>query len=128
VPTRRKAAVFLTEIVVGEQVWDGTRGECRTMPTEEYDRVADAADELFTQLVRRVDWNRTMMEAQGRHLALDHDRYWETCGECVAEALLFDDHFAMGVKDWTARPHVPKRTTVVDWPEVFASALRYRRK
>jgi hypothetical protein len=50
----------------------------------------DKADALFVELVRHIDWNRVLIEAQIRHSALhEPDRDFDAvCGECLRKALL----------------------------------------
>jgi hypothetical protein len=101
VPIRDRIAEDIAHDVVGRQVWNGLTGECSTMPTEAWERVKSAADLLFERIVSRVDWSRVLIEAQGRHLGLDHSG--ELCGPCLRDALLSKDRWA----DPTAAPPPP---------------------
>lgn len=94
-PVRDKAVVRVAQQLTGIQDWDGRTGECKSMPTEDFYGVVEMVDSLFVRIAEMVDWNRVLLEAQGRHLTLEHDEnrgYDDTpCGECVFEALLSRD-------------------------------------
>ncbi len=56
--------------------------------------VTDGGEELWDLIVDCMDWNRVLLEANTRHLTLDHgadeslyDMETHLCGECIAEAL-----------------------------------------
>ena len=93
-PEIDKMANRIMEMRHGPQVFDGRTSTCVTMP-DWYDRWEVVLKELKTTL-RAVDWNRVLLQAQGRHLALGHDYGdYEPCGECVMEALLIEDTFPL---------------------------------
>ena len=139
-PNSQRVALCVTHAVVGVQVWNGARGECVTMPTGTYDHVMAAAAALLELVAQAIDWPRLLAEAERRHDAL-HDRQQAApssvrrsiaprstgvCGECLREALLAHGdtgHFQV----WNEEPVVERRGKDVDWPVVFADALKHRR-
>jgi hypothetical protein len=56
----------------------------------------DPAD-TYRTLIDSIDWNRVLLEAQSRHLTLDHSGDY-TCGVCIAAALLVKETWP----DWLA--------------------------
>lgn len=73
----------------------------REIPMDDYYREFDDA---FVAVVEAIDWNRVMLEATTRHLALKHQNEFEeygdeVCPECLCEALL-----APSWQDWQDRP------------------------
>lgn len=110
---RDRVVEQLTTDVVGVQWWDNSRGhECTTMPTEAYYQTRDAANVLYERIVQRIDMNRILLEAVGRHCADGHDEdavIGNICGPCVTEALLAEGHWWDGPRkpvdqgqDWLA--------------------------
>lgn len=91
-PERDKAVTFLTEDLIGSQLWDGRDGECKTMPKADYYAVRDLVDAMFVRLVERMNTNRVLQEASvrcDRSGHKEHDDIFPTpCGECLADALL----------------------------------------
>ncbi|TDC34240.1 hypothetical protein E1211_18000 [Micromonospora sp. 15K316] len=125
-PVRRNIVSRLTQRVVGVHTWNGLTGEPVTISRENWDRAVDAADELYDEVVRAVDWNRILIEALGRHFQLDHDGE-QPCGECVREALLYDERAGLSaLHPWRERPAVPERETHPDWAAVCAELVRCR--
>lgn len=131
-PNRLAVINVLTQDVLGAQQWNGLRGECVTMPTDDYDAVKDAMAAILERAVRAVNWNRLLREAAGRHLQLhpDHEpdaRDWNAatgvCGDCLAEALLTDD---MGAPNWDEHPTSPRAHESRDWPAVVAEHFHHR--
>lgn len=106
-PVRERLVTALTEDAIGAQWWDNSRGhECKSMPTDDYYRTRDAAEVLFERIIDRVDWNRVMLEASGRHFdllragahpvrGLDLADAFDgiICADCLREALLADETF-----------------------------------
>lgn len=63
----------------GDQEYDG----------KVYDEDFNRIDKLWVSIIDSIDWNRVMLEATTRHIALDHsDPRVGACHECVQEALL----------------------------------------
>lgn len=123
----------LAQDVVGRHVWNGARGECTTMPTEQYDATEEAMASVLERVVVAVDWPRLLMEASWRHEQLHPDRkesarYWSeaagVCGECLAEAMLTT---RPGAPDWESEPAARLTRQAVDWPSVVMASLAYRR-
>ncbi|MGC4886603.1 hypothetical protein [Micromonospora sp. DT227] len=129
-PVRRNIVRGLVQRVVGVHVWNGLIGEPVTIPRPVWDRVQDAADQLYEEVVRRIDWKRIYIEASARHLQLHGHRDGAPCGDCIEQALLYDERgFGLSaLHPWTEAPVVPERTTRPDWAGVFADALRWRRE
>ncbi|MFG1872059.1 hypothetical protein [Micromonospora arborensis] len=128
-PIRRNIVRDLVHRIVGAQVWDGLRGEPVTMPLAEWELVVDAADQLYDEVIRRIDWQRIHIEATSRHLQVHEWRGDGPCGECFQQALLYDENgFGLSaLHRWAETPTVPERKTRPDWVPIFASALRWRR-
>lgn len=123
----------LAQDVVGRHVWNGARGECTTMPTDQYDATEEAMAAVLERAVVAIDWPRLLMEASWRHMELhpdrkETDRYWSeatgVCGECLAEALLAT---RTGSPDWDRHPAAQLTRQAVDWPTVVTASLRHRR-
>jgi hypothetical protein len=123
----------LAQDVVGRHVWNGARGECRTMPTDQYDATEEAMAAVLERVVVAVDWPRLLMEAAWRHAELhperkESERYWSeatgVCGECLAEAMLAT---RTGSPDWERNPAAELTRQSVDWPAVVAASLQHRR-
>lgn len=127
-PVRRNIVRDLVHRVIGVQVWDGLRGEPVTIPRAEWDLVVDAADQLYDEVIRRIDWKRIHIEASGRHIQLHEWRDEAPCGECIQQALLFDEN-GLGLSalhKWTELATIPPREARPDWAQAFAAALRWR--
>lgn len=121
-PVRRQASGWLTEQIVGRQVWDGRNGQCVSIPTEKYDTLESTMDKMFVAFVQQIDWNRVCLEAEGRCLSLDHTHSENACGESIQEALLTLDRYQL---DWSTERHAFQPD--IDWPQAVADNLRYRR-
>lgn len=133
-PVRETLASRLTTDVCGTQVWDGLTGTCQTMPTEDWDAVQAAMNQLLLLIGERCDWKRLLLEAHQRCLMLDHrclaedhddqHAYGHPCGESVHAA------FARGGKsgswqNWENDPGPQEPDWVdVDWgPHPWASTV-----
>lgn len=128
-PVRRNVVRALVQRVVGIHTWNGLLGEPVTIPRTEWDRAVDSADQLYDELVREIDWSRILIEAQARHIQVHIDRHPTPCGECVREALLYDER-GLGLSalhKWTDEPTIPRRETSPDWPQAFSELVRWRR-
>ncbi|WP_047891768.1 hypothetical protein [Micromonospora sp. RV43] len=128
-PVRRNIVRGLVHRVVGIHVWNGLTGEPVTIPRQMRKRVVDAADQLYDEVIRRIDWKRIHIEANSRHLQLHEFRGEGPCAECIQQALLYDEA-GLGLSRlhrWTEMPTIPERKTCPDWAAVFADALRWRR-
>lgn len=86
-----------------------------TMPYAEFrERIMDPIEFAYERVVDSMDWNRVMLEAMARHLALDHATTqadkpgfpWgpDICPECICEALLADTTHV----SWNAEPVSPR--------------------
>lgn len=134
-PNSERVALVLTEAVVGPQVWQ--HGICDTMPDAEWERTKLAAVAVLELVARAIDWPRLLADAEWRHHKLhrgttpkDYGSYQpitrDVCGECLHEALLAHG-FPGHAQDWAKEPKVTRRAELVDWPQVFAETVRYRR-
>jgi hypothetical protein len=78
------------------------------MPRDDFDeRVWLPAQKLYEAIIDRIDWNRVLLEASARHIALDHpdeDYYGMVCPECVCEALLATETHT----SWERQPTIPR--------------------
>lgn len=106
-PERRKAISAITENMLGGPwVWDGRTGEIRegqSITTAEWHRGCRTTARYFDQFMERIDWNRVLLTAQGRHAVLKeqrakgHDKlpddefYGDPCGACLRAAVLADE-------------------------------------
>lgn len=87
-----------------------------TMPREEFrERFSDPIERIYERVVDSIDWNRVMIEAWQRHMAVGHgaegeaDEYSfpftpQICPECLCEALLADDTSPR----WSEEPKAPR--------------------
>lgn len=134
-PNSERVALILTEAVVGPQVWQ--YGICDTMPDELYEETKLAAVAVLELAARAVDWPRLLFEAEWRHRELhrnapapDPTGYTpisrDVCGECLREALLSHGYSGYS-QDWRVEPTAKRRAEHLDWPKIFAEAIRYRR-
>lgn len=123
----------LAQDVVGRHVWNGARGKCQTMPTDQYDATEDAMAAVVERVVVAIDWPRLLMDAAWRHAELHPDRKerdWYrseatgVCGECLAEALLTT---RTGSPNWERHPAAELTRQAVDWPSVVGASLQHRR-
>lgn len=131
-PNRQRVIKSLAQDVVGAQVWNGLTGECKTMPTEAYERVEDAMASILERVTRAVDWPRLLEEASWRHNQVHPDYKGDrrpavlvsgVCGECLAEALLADGY---GAPNWEKHPVAPREHGDVDWPAAVADNVKHR--
>jgi hypothetical protein len=93
-------------------------GICQSMPDKEYRGVSELVEALYVRMVESTDWNRVILEASTRHLALDHDppedrgvRLFAVegiCGECLNEALLAVSFGGKFDTDWKREPISPR--------------------
>lgn len=122
----------LTQDVLGGQVRNGLTDTYVNMPTEDHDRVEEAAAAILERVARAVNWDRLLMEAHWRHMELhpDHkaeDRYQptasEVCGECLREALLSEERYT---PDWKRHPSKPLEHDNTDWPTIVSEELEHR--
>lgn len=123
-PVRSKAVATIFSLLMGDQPYhfNNLPGHATAtvngvvMPREEFDeKYMDPIERVFERVVDSIDWNRVMLEALSRHLALekdpDHDPRgvgadWDDllCPECLCEALLADDT----IVSWKDRPKAPR--------------------
>lgn len=122
----------LTQDVLGNQQRNGLTDTYVKMPTQDHDRVEEAAAAILERVARAVDWDRLLMEAHWRHMELhpDHeteDRYQptapEVCGECLREALLSEERYT---PNWERSPTTPLTRQKLDWPTIVAEELEHR--
>jgi hypothetical protein len=74
---------------------DGPR---RVMNIDAYEQRYGA---VYEHVVKKIDWNRVILEASGRHLRVGHEDRDNgladlICGECIEAALLAEETFP----DW----------------------------
>lgn len=117
-PVRAKAAATLANTLTGglsfnnleDTVKLGPLGERTTVSYDEYEATYDAA---YVAVIDSIDWNRVLIGATQRHLALqeigEHGEPFgdfgdELCPECVCEALLARE----GWPNWKTNPHSPR--------------------
>lgn len=67
----------------------------------------EKAESTYEDLIRSMDWNRALIEAQSRHLAFGHEPYSEPCGERLREALLTTDTLPRWKEQAAARKREP---------------------
>lgn len=85
------------------------------MPKEEFhEQYITPLERVYERVVDSIDWNRVMIEAQARHLALGHDTEGDRhsfpftediCPKCLCEALLAEETHT----DWKREPDIPRR-------------------
>ena len=106
-PERRKAISAVTEHMLGGPwVWNGLIGEIRedqAITTAEFHQGCRTTARYFDQFMERIDWNRVLLTALGRHATLKeqrtkgHDKlpddkfYGDPCGACIQAAVLSDE-------------------------------------
>jgi hypothetical protein len=133
-PNSERVALWLTEAVVGTQVWQ--HGVCATMPDEDYEATKLASVAILEHVVRAIDWPRLLADAEDRHWKLHRNstpaNYGsvqplsrDVCGECLAEALLAHGHPGH-TQDWKTTPKVERRGSRIDWPDVVARMIKHR--
>ncbi|MDX3260789.1 hypothetical protein PV336_16330 [Streptomyces sp. MI02-2A] len=121
----------LTQDVLGSQQRNGLTDTYIKMPTEDHDRVEEAAAAILERVAAAVNWDRLLMEAHWRHVELHpdkiEDRYQptapEVCGECLREALLSEEPYT---PDWGKYPTTPLTRQKLDWPTVVSEELEHR--
>lgn len=108
-PERRNVVTYFTELIFGGPwVWNGLIGEIHEIETErsgltthDYDAARQVVDDLYLELLDRIDWNRAILEAQGRHARhqkADPEHRWlssagdDICPTCLHEALANPEH------------------------------------
>lgn len=112
-PVRERVEESLTVGLIGDQWF--RMGVCQSMPDADYCAVRELASAIFVRMVDRTDWNRVLLEAQGRHMAV-HDTEGKgyllgdesVCGECINEALLAATFGGKFSEDWTKEPTSPR--------------------
>jgi hypothetical protein len=141
VPNQLAVTRVLAEDVVGRHIWNGLTGECRTMPTDAYRAVEEAAAAILEKVARAVNWPRLLAEASYRHSTLhletaeDEKRragdgtpyeceVFGVCGECLRHALLTPE---TGAHNWAKNPDVPITRSDLDWASTVAAGIGYRR-
>lgn len=123
-PVRDKAVdTALRTVLDGTTMWfrnqpgneQATVGS-ETMPRDEFNRrFWDPIDKAYERVVDSIDWNRVMLEASARHMALENhpehdkravgDTYENViCPECVCEALMADTTMV----SWEREPRAPR--------------------
>lgn len=122
----------LTHDVLGAQQRNGLTDSYVNMPTEDYDRIEEAAAAILERVATVVNWDRLLMEAHWRHMELHPE--WkapekfqptapEVCGECLREALISREPYS---PDWRNNPVTPRTRQALDWPKAVAEELEHR--
>jgi hypothetical protein len=87
--------------------WTAQVGD-EIMTRDEFNqRFWDPIDRAYEAVVDSIDWNRVLLEATGRHIALKHpdeDYTGMLCAECLCESLLADATFV----SWKQEPKVTR--------------------
>jgi hypothetical protein len=118
-PVREKAISNLMAGLIGDQWY--RHGICESMPHKDNQAVSELVEAIYVRLMDRLDWNRVILEASSRHLALEHDRHPTVneislfgvdgiCGECVNEALLALDFGGKHIGAWKKEPESPRES------------------
>jgi hypothetical protein len=113
VPVRDKAVALVVADVHGVKSFRNLPEgwlvitETGEVPREVYDEWAREVDRHYVTVVDSIDWNRVLLEASARHIALSHEDKWDygmVCPECVCEALLANGTHV----DWKRQPRAPR--------------------
>jgi hypothetical protein len=96
-PERVQVVTMMAEREIGVQVWHGGTGRCQSMKTSDYVAAQIRADELYVDIVGRINWNRILLMAKARHVYVHKGDGDATCGHCLQDAMLALDY---AVYDW----------------------------
>lgn len=116
-PVRKKAIANLAAGLIGDQWY--RYGICESMPHKDNRAVIELIEAIYVRLAEYIDWNRVVLEASSRHMALDHDAaendgislgVEDICGECVCEALLALDFGGTAFSKWKEEPKSPRES------------------
>jgi hypothetical protein len=121
----------LTQDVLGNQVRNGLTDTYERMPTEDHDRMEEAAAAILERVAAAVDWERLLEEAYWRHGEVHPDQVpdarrvttSDVCGECLREALLSENRYS---PNWAKHPTTPLTRQQLDWPRIVADVLPWR--
>lgn len=121
----------LLQDVLGAQIRDGRTDTYVRMPTEDHDRMEEAAAAILERVAAAVDWERLLEEAHWRHMELHPEQESDpkritaddVCGDCLREALLSEAPYS---PDWERHPSTSPRRNALDWPQVVADVLKWR--
>ena len=61
-PNSERVALTLTEAIVGTQVWNGSTGECRTMPDADDESTKNPAVAILERPASAFHWPRQAAE------------------------------------------------------------------
>lgn len=128
-PERDKAVERAAALIVGadSRTWDAIIRRPAGMRKAEWQALTVLVDMLYAYTVRHIDWNRVMVTANSRHIALieaeekggeAHERSElisfvitderqaddGLCPECLREALLQETTMGSLQSEWQARP------------------------
>lgn len=128
-PERDKAVERTAALVVGANpaTWDAITRRPAGMRKAEWQAFTVLVDMLYVHAVRHIDWNRVILTAHSRHIALteatdnggeeherstlmsfvitdDRDADDGLCPECMREALLQETTMGSLHSEWVARP------------------------
>lgn len=92
-PMRESALVSREPITLTQNIWEKTYGE---------------AEAMYTLIVNKIDWQRILIEAAGRHLRASeedenhrHALFDDVCGDCLRDALLATERsYEVGSSPW----------------------------
>ncbi len=120
-PVRNKALEALVRKLTGglsfnsidDVAFVGPLKNRKTISMDEFYMTYDAA---FVACVDSIDWNRVLLEATQRHLALKHENQFgdygdEICPECINEAVLGLEPW----NDWADKPLATRQRRGVDY-------------
>lgn len=124
-PERDKSVVRVSGQIVGAKSFDGLTGAVRDpyIPRATWNGLQAIVDIMWVEAVKKIDWNRVLLTAEGRHrelLRMDPDHGYESpygggsllgmergsegdavCGECMIQALLTMSTVA---PEWDKKP------------------------
>lgn len=106
-PERDRAVGRLVQLLHNDGeafVWDGLIGRVRagqSLSPDEYDAAEKHLDEVWADIVDRVNWTRILLTASIIHLGKQEENedhrdpdfgVGEVCGLCIRDALLSKEH------------------------------------
>lgn len=119
-PVRDKAVSTILHVLMGDTPYHFNNVHMtatvngKKMSRDKFDEIyMDPIERIYERVVDSIDWNRVMLEASARHIALGHDEgedrdsfphTEDICPKCLCEALLTDDTHS----DWKSNPDAPR--------------------
>lgn len=121
-PVQERVVEALTRSVIGDTMY--VYGVPDGMTKKEYDLLAEMLEDMYLQIVDKIDWARTLLVAQGQ---CERHKHKHSFGETVCGPSLMAALTTMNYGSWSACAEEPKRPKNLDWPLAIAKALRYRK-